>query len=59
MQADISTQRCFERGNKVVTNLGVAPCEALGDYNVWTSLSEITDNTSDIVILATKVCVCQ
>ena len=57
MQAVISTERCFERGEKVLTNLGVAPCEPLGDYNVWNSLFEIKDNTSDIVVLATKVCV--
>ena len=58
MQVDISTKRCFERGSKVLTNLGIAPCEPLGDNNVWNSLFEITDNTSDIVVLATKVCVC-
>ena len=53
MKAVLSTPECYERG-KVWTNLGISPCDPLGDKNVWGTLFELK-NPQNIIIVATKV----
>ena len=49
-----STPECFQRG-RIWTNLGVAPCDPLGDKNVWGTLFELKQE-QEVIMIATKVC---
>ena len=49
-----STPECFQRG-RIWTNLGAAPCDPLGDKNVWGTLFELKQE-QDVIMIATKVC---
>lgn len=48
-----STPECYQRA-KIWTNLDVAPCDPLGDQNVWGTLFEL-EQEQNIIMLSTKV----
>ena len=53
MKSVLSTPECFRRA-AVVTSLGVAECDYLGDQNVWSTLFEL-ESDKEIIMVATKV----
>ena len=53
MMAVLSTPECYRRAT-VITNLGAAQCDPLGDQNVWSTLFEL-DSSKGIIMIATKV----